>query len=204
MLNGPTLMTLVLSGAAVAGYLTYRLVTAPNEHAAEHAAAPPAAAAPTRELAAQLPDFTLEDLDGAPLSIRNWPGKPLVINFWATWCAPCLREIPMLKEFQTANPDLQVVGIAVDRREPVVEFAANMQFNYAIMVGNAAGWEAAASFGVDFFALPFTVFSGADGSLLGVHTGELHAEHLEGFRTVLDDLAAGRLDVAGARARMRE
>ena len=201
MLRAPTVLTLVLSAAAVAGYLTYRALTT-GTSSEPTAARSPADAAPPSALAARLPDFTLEDLEGGPLSIRSWPDKPLLINFWATWCAPCLREIPMLKEFQAANPDLQVVGIAVDRREPVVQFAADMQFNYAIMVGDSAGWEAAAAFGVDFFALPFTVFSGADGSLLGVHTGELHAEHLDGFRAVLDDLAAGRLDTAGARTRM--
>src|SRR5690606_40937128 len=130
-----------------------------------------------------LPHFELADLEGAPRSIHIWPGQPLVINFWATWCAPCLREIPLLKALQQENDWLTVVGIAVDRTEPVVEFAASMDFNYPILVGQAEGWEAAARFG-EFYALPFTVFTSADGHVIGVHTGELHAEHLENVQAV--------------------
>jgi thiol-disulfide isomerase/thioredoxin len=196
----PVLLTAALSAAAVAGYLTYRFATTgdsgapPAEHS-EHAA--PA-------LPATLPDFSLANLAGEQQSIKSWPGKPLLINFWATWCAPCLREIPMLKDLQTARPDLQVVGIAIDKPEPVVEFAGNMEFNYPILIGQNEGWAAAAAMGVNIYALPFTIFTGGDGTILGVHTGELHAEHLERFRSVVDDLAAGRIGLEAARSRMAE
>jgi thiol-disulfide isomerase/thioredoxin len=205
MLSRPALLTVVLSAAAVAGYLTYRTLdrgagaSAPAIGTQPEAAAP---AEPQRELAATLPQFTLGNLAGDPQPITSWPGKPLIINFWATWCAPCLREIPMLKEFQTANSDIQVVGIAVDRRPAVETFAPTMDFNYPILIGQNDAWAAAAMFGVDFYALPFTVFTGADGSVLGVHTGELHAEHLTQLRSVLDALAGGRLDVTAARSRL--
>ena len=106
----------------------------------------------------------------------------------------------MLKELQTARPDLQIVGIAIDKRDLVVEFAATMQFNYPILIGQSEAWAAAAALGVNIYALPFTIFTAGDGSILGVHTGELHAEHLEAFRSVVDDLAAGRIDVDQARA----
>jgi thiol-disulfide isomerase/thioredoxin len=195
---------LVLSAAAALGYLTYRALAPsdqpPRAGNSATGAAEPVARRP--ELAARLPEFTLENLAGEQQSIASWPGKPLIINFWATWCAPCLREIPMLKEFQTANPGLQVVGIAVDRRAPVETFAATMQFNYPVLVGQNDAWEAAAAFGVDFYALPFTVFTGADGSVLGVHTGELHAEHLSNLTSILGELAAGTVDVAAARSRL--
>ena len=75
-------------------------------------------------------------------------------------------------------------------------------FNYPILVGQSEAWEAAAALGVDVFALPFTVFTGADGALLGVHTGELHAEHLADFRAVIDDLAAARIGIQEARSRI--
>jgi hypothetical protein len=110
----------------------------------------------------------------------------------------------MLKELQAARPDLQVVGIAIDKRDAVVEFAQTMDFNYAILIGQSEAWEAAAALGVNIYALPFTVFTGADGSILGVHTGELHAEHIERFRVVADDLAAQRIGLAEARDRMAE
>ena len=109
----------------------------------------------------------------------------------------------MLKEFQTAHADaMQVVGIAVDRREPVVGFADKMQFNYPILMGESDAWEAAAKFGVDFYALPFTVFTAADGSVLGVHTGELEPEQLENVTATLDDLTAGKITVTEARERL--
>jgi hypothetical protein len=84
----------------------------------------------------------------------------------------------------------------------VLTFAETMQFNYPILIGQSDAWEAAAAFGVDFYALPFTVFTAGDGSVLGVHTGELHPEHLENLTILLNDLREQRIDVAEARARL--
>ena len=204
----PAVLTALLSGAAVVGYVSYRLFVGAGPEVPETTiqfGEDPAATADADtppQLAERLPEFSLDNLAGTQQSIASWPGKPLLINFWATWCGPCLREIPMLKELQTRRPDVQVVGIAVDRRDPVVGFAANMQFNYPILIGESTGWDAAAAFGVNVYALPFTVFTGADGSVLGVHTGELHPEHLENLTAVLDDLKAGKIDIATARARI--
>src|SRR5262245_15538868 len=165
----PVLVTVALSAAAVLGYFTYRAVapdrTPPPEPVASEETA---TVQPARELADRLPDFALGNLAGEPQSISSWPGKPLLINFWATWCAPCRREIPLLKELQSSNDTLQVVGIAVEARDPVVTFANEMQFNYPVLIGQSDAWEAAAAFGVDVYALPFTVFTGADGSVLGI------------------------------------
>jgi thiol-disulfide isomerase/thioredoxin len=191
------LLTAALSAAAVLGYLTYRGVTRDAE--------PPAGGAAAASLAVEtLPDFSLANLAGEQQSIRSWPGKPLLINFWATWCGPCLREIPMLKDLQTARPDLQVVGIAIDKPELVTKFAADVEFNYAVLMGQNEAWAAAGALGVNIFALPFTVFTAGDGSILGVHTGELHAEHLEAYRDTVDALTAGRIDVDEARRRIDE
>jgi thiol-disulfide isomerase/thioredoxin len=192
------LLTAALSTAAVLGYLAYRFVatsTDPGE---------PTASAAAPVTVATLPDFSLGNLAGEQQSIQSWPGKPLLINFWATWCGPCLREIPMLKELQTNRPDLQVVGIAIDKRDLVVPFAATMQFNYPILIGQNEAWAAAGALGVNIYALPFTIFTAGDGSILGVHTGELHAEHLEVFRSVVDDLAAGKINVDQARGEIAE
>jgi thiol-disulfide isomerase/thioredoxin len=195
------LLTAALSAAAVLGYLTYRTLAPDPPEANPAADVPPEVAAPA---VATLPDFSLANLAGDQQSIQSWPGKPLLINFWATWCAPCLREIPMLKDLQSERPDLQVVGIAIDKREPVVKFADDIEFNYPILQGEREAWAAVAQLGVNIFALPFTIFTGADGSILGVHAGELHAEHLAAFRSVIDDLAAGRIGVADARLRISE
>jgi thiol-disulfide isomerase/thioredoxin len=200
----PTLVTAALSAAAILGYLAYRGLQPEPESALTAETETPAAEAPAPTMAATLPEFSLGSLTGEPQSIRSWPGKPLLINFWATWCGPCLREIPMLKELQSGRPDLQVVGIAIDKREAVVEFAAKMDFNYAILIGQSEAWEAAAALGVNIYALPFTVFAAGDGTLLGVHMGELHAEHLARFRAIVDDLAGGRITAETAKERFAE
>jgi len=196
----PVLLTAALSAAAVLGYLTYRTVTSPGP--AGEADSEAAAAAP---LAVEtLPEFSLANLAGEQQSIKSWPDKPLLINFWATWCGPCLREIPMLKELQASRPDLQVVGIAIDKPDLVAKFAGDIAFNYPILIGQNEAWAAASALGVNIFALPFTIFTAGDGSILGVHTGELHVEHIEAFRTVADDFGAGRIDLAEARNRIAD
>ena len=196
----PMLLTAALSAAAVLGYLAYRSLDS-----GDAPGGPDTAATDTQPLAVEtLPEFSLGNLAGEQQSIKSWPGKPLLINFWATWCGPCLREIPMLKQLQTTRPDLQVVGIAIDKPDLVVAFADNMQFNYPILVGQSEAWAAAAELGVNIYALPFTIFTSGDGNILGVHTGELHAEHLEAFRNVVDDLSAGKINAEEARARIAE
>jgi thiol-disulfide isomerase/thioredoxin len=193
------LLTAALSAAAALGYLTYRAWSPSPPGDSETVEAIVDIAPDSEETAAPTTAETLPDF-----ILGNLPGKPLLINFWATWCGPCLREIPMLKELQGARPDLQVVGIAIDKRDDVVEFAGRMDFNYAILIGQSEAWEAAAALGVNIYALPFTVFTGADGSILGVHTGELHAEHLERFQAVADDLAAQRIGLTEARSRLAD
>jgi len=200
-MKNSALIALALSGAALLGYVSYRtlLPSAPPVPAAVPAAAPVQAAP-----AQTLPDFSLSTLSGTQQSILDWPGKALIINFWATWCPPCLREIPLLKEFQAADAErsIQVVGIAVDRLEPVRAFAEKMDFNYPLLIGQADAMDAAGAFGVDFFALPFTVFTDTDGNVLGVHTGELHGGDLENFAMAVAELRAGAIDLDGARARI--
>jgi thiol-disulfide isomerase/thioredoxin len=148
----------------------------------------------------RLPEFSLASLAGEPTSISRWSGRPLLINFWATWCAPCRREIPLLKEFQSDNPAVQVIGIAVDNFDMVEAFDAEMQFNYPIMIGGDDAIEAAAAFGVEAFAIPFTVLVTSDGYLLGIHKGEADAALLTSFAGVIDDVEADRIDVEAARA----
>lgn len=189
-------LTLALSAVAVAAYLGYRTLLP----TADLAAGTDTAAAPLQP-AEGLPEFELQGLDGGLRSIRSWPDDALVINFWATWCAPCLREIPLLKAFQAAHADepVQVVGIAIDQLEPVQNFAEEMAFNYPILVGEADAINAAAAFGVEFFALPFTVYTDTEGRLLGTHIGEIHTEDLDHLSGVLADLRTGVTDVATAR-----
>ncbi len=196
------LLTLFLSSIAILAYLGYRaLDLVPVSPITE----PEPVAVADTEPVDTLPEFSLANIDGEQQSIGSWPGKAMIVNFWATWCAPCLREIPLLVEHQERYQDdlsLQVVGIAVDQIDPVKAFMEEMAFNYPVLVGQADAMDAAAAFGVDFFGLPFSVFTAPDGHVLGVHTGELHPEDLANVIATLEALADDSVDIAGARARL--
>ena len=197
----PAMVTVALSAVAGLGYVSYRYLRADGPPAPTVVSEIPAQA-DVPELADSLPEFSLANLAGEPTSIASWPDRAMIVNFWATWCVPCRREIPLLKEFQTANPDVQVVGIAVDRAEPVASYAAEAQFNYPILVGENDAIGAATAFGVQVLALPITVFTSREGAILYLHTGEIHPEHLENYAAVLADLDAGEADREAARARL--
>lgn len=193
----PVVLTAALSVTALAGYGAYRALTATDGGALPHSPVTGPA-----ELAETLPEFTLDDIDGAPVSIGSLAGQPLVINFWATWCAPCLREIPLLKTLQTTHPDIRVVGIAVDRPDAVRAFADEIGFNYPVLVGQGTAMDAASALGIEVFVLPSTVFTDASGATLGIHVGEIHAEHLENLTATLAALDDGRIDLAAARQQL--
>lgn len=128
-------------------------------------------------------DFELADLDGNTRRFSEWHGKHRIVNFWATWCAPCRREIPLLKAFQEQHgaDGFQVIGIAVEFPEPVIAYAEEAEFNYPILVGEEDAMAAAESSGVSFIGLPFTMVVDRDGKLVDVHMGEIHQEQLDGF-----------------------
>jgi len=139
------------------------------------------------------PSFTLPDVTGTNHDFSEWAGKNRILNFWATWCAPCRREIPLLKAFQDeqGSNGFQVIGIAVDFPEPVTHYAEAVEFNYPILVGEQDAMAVAESSGVEFVGLPFTMFVASDGELLSAYIGELHQSHLD---TVVDVMT--RLDRA--------
>jgi thiol-disulfide isomerase/thioredoxin len=115
-------------------------------------------------------------LDGAPTPIAHWQGKSLIINFWATWCAPCRREIPMLGHLATqwADRGVVVVGIAVDHRKAVASYAQELKIPYPLLVGEQDALDAASALGVASPVFPFTVFTDAAGEIVALYVGELH------------------------------
>lgn len=144
--------------------------------------------------------FTLPDIEGKPRSLEEWRGRPLLVNFWATWCAPCRREIPLLKQIQAEHDgDLQVIGVAVDYAEEVTAYAGTAAFNYPILVGQEEAVAAAESAGIEFIGLPFTLVVASDGRLVKNHVGEILETHLEEIVAVLGRLERGEIDVAEAR-----
>jgi thiol-disulfide isomerase/thioredoxin len=138
---------------------------------------PGAGKAAARGLAGTLPDLRLPDLDGREVASNSWAGKVVVLNYWATWCPPCLREMPMLVELQRTydNGELQVVGIAIDQAEPVSRFVAERDINYPILLGGSEAIETAVKLGNRTQGLPFTVIFDALGRRVYSHTGEITA-----------------------------
>jgi thiol-disulfide isomerase/thioredoxin len=147
------------------------------------------------------PSFALVDMEGTIRDFSEWQGKHRLLNFWATWCAPCRREIPLLKEFQAAHGDegFQIIGIAVDFPEQVAAYAEDAQFNYPILVGQEDAMAVAETSGVEFIGMPFTMIVAADGELLNSHIGEILDSHLEHIHRVLTMLDNGEIDKESAR-----
>ncbi|MCH7829044.1 MAG: TlpA family protein disulfide reductase [Proteobacteria bacterium] len=148
------------------------------------------------------PSFTLPDVSGTPRQFSEWAGKNRLLNFWATWCAPCRREIPLLKAFQDeqSGNGFQVIGIAVDFAEEVSHYAEAVEFNYPILVGQQEAMEIAESSGVEFIGLPFTMFVAADGEYLNAYVGELHPEQLDTIVEVMSAYERDEISKDDARA----
>ena len=152
-----------------------------------------------------LPDFVLSDLNGVPRPISDWSGQPILINFWATWCAPCRREMPLLQKLheESGNDGLQVIGIAIDRAPDVSAFTMETGITYPILVGQEDAIEVTDGFGLDFLGLPFTVLVDQDGQILKIQLGELHADDLKLIVAVTGELRAGEIGLHAARQRLQ-
>jgi thiol-disulfide isomerase/thioredoxin len=198
--------------AALAGFGVYRYAIEPRMAAElDENPAPPTlgddATASNSDPEAQstlpdvLPDFTLADLDGARRSIRSWPGKSMVVNFWATWCAPCRREIPLLNRVQAqhASEGFQLVGVAVDFHEDVVKFAQEIGIDYPVLVGEQDGLDAVNKFGQGSLGFPFTVFTDNQQRIIAFHLGELEQAEMDILLGVVRRVNSGELTPAAAR-----
>lgn len=133
-----------------------------------------------KAVVSSLPEFNLPDLSGRQHNISEWRGKVLVINFWATWCPPCRKEIPdfIALQEQYAAQGVQFIGIAIEDREPVAEYTAAGKINYPILLGGDNGITLARQLGNSVNAVPYTLVVDRQGQIIHRHPGELSKEQL--------------------------
>ena len=121
---------------------------------------------------------SLPDPSGNPQALSQWQGKPLIINFWATWCPPCVEEMPELAVLQSEIAPVQIIGIGVDNQENIAQFAEKMHIHYPLYVAGTGATELMRQFGNQAGGLPFTVLVGLDGNPQKVYLGRLNFEEL--------------------------
>jgi thiol-disulfide isomerase/thioredoxin len=123
---------------------------------------------------------SFNDPGGKPLALSQFQGKPLLVNFWAPWCAPCVREMPELDAFakEMKAKQVNVVGIGIDSPSNIAQFAGKLKISYPIMVAGMGGTDLARDFGNEAGGLPFTVLIGADGQVKKTYLGSLKFDQL--------------------------
>jgi thiol-disulfide isomerase/thioredoxin len=127
-------------------------------------------------------DFVLKDMNGVDVKLAAFKGKPIVVNFWATWCGPCRAEIPSLVELQTKyatdGAEVVILGVSVDDPvEKLKPYASQMKMNYPVLVGKGRE-DVQEAFG-PLWGIPVTVFIGRDGKIAKKHSGIASKEQFE-------------------------
>lgn len=127
-----------------------------------------------------IPDFSYPDLQGNIRSSQEWSNKIVVLNYWATWCPPCKKEIPDFIAVQKDYSDnVQFVGLALDDRDKVKTFADEFGINYPTLLADMAAIQTSKKLGNRFSGLPFTAIFDQHGRLKFQKTGELSRSELE-------------------------
>ncbi len=144
-------------------------------------------AAPAATAVGALMQTSFPDVEGKPHKMSEWQGKIVLLNFWATWCPPCVSEMPELVQLQKelAGKNLQIIGIGIDSRTNIQDFASKHQISYPLLVGGMEGTAVSKQFGNDTGGLPFTVLIGPDGNVRKTYMGRLDMQKV---RTDLDPL----------------
>ena len=197
------LVFVVALAAGVGAYYVSRAGFAPAP--AEQPGKPEMPASQPAVIPDKRPNVTLADRDGKPRSLSEWDGRPQVINFWATWCAPCRREIPMLNLLAKdgIHPEITLVGIAIDFREDVLRYLKETPIDYTVLIGEQDGLDAARAFGMEALGLPFTAFVDKQDRIVTVHLGELHRPEADFILSIVRELDAGQIDLETAQARIK-
>ena len=183
--------------ASIVGALAWRLLMVDHvrqstnlAQAVESAAAEQALAQTVAPLeGTRRPDYTLGGSNGEQVTAADFDGRVVLVNFWATWCAPCRKEMPMLVELhhEYRAKGLEVVGIALDEVDQARKFAADLGVDYPILVGTTDVMATAREYGNLSGVLPYTVLIDREGIIRWTHLGEVKkAEVTREIAAVLD------------------
>ena len=125
--------------------------------------------------------------DGGKLAMQSLKGKPLLINFWATWCPPCVEELPLLERFYNQNKakSMQIVGLAADKPEAVRSFLKKLPLTFPIGIADLSGIALSKSLGNLAGGLPFSVMLAADGHVMQRKMGKLSEDDLNIWRNAV-------------------
>jgi len=160
------------AAAAVAGGYVYR-------ERSRAGAGPAAPASADVDPVAALRALPLPDLDGKPRSLADWQGRPMVVNFWATWCAPCVKEMPELQALHQKYPAIQFVGIGVDKAENMRQFLQKVPVSYPLLVMGAGAIDTLRTLGNPAGGLPFTLVFDANGRINRKILGQIQPDDLD-------------------------
>jgi thiol-disulfide isomerase/thioredoxin len=205
----------LILAAGAGGFVAYRMTAmhastlTPVQYPGTVRSKPvPAEASETEPAAAKripekLPDVDMPDTQGVSHKLSEWQGHPLMVNFWATWCDPCRREIPLLKQLrhERSGESLEIVGIAVDFKDAVVDYTRKIGIDYPVLIGEKDGISAIDAFGMDA-VFPFTVFADTKGRIFTVKVGELHQDEAKAILDGLRDVDRGKTDITAARRQL--
>ncbi len=153
--------------ATAAGYLTQKYFDKPGNNSASQEIG--------KVIGTPRPEFAVADINGVIRNIKDWDGKVILLNFWATWCPPCLKEIPAFIALQNEYGErgLQIVGVAMDNEEAVRRFNDKLPMNYPVIAGDMETIELARRYGNTIGALPYTVIIDREGIIRATFAGEL-------------------------------
>ena len=151
-----------------------------------------------------LGEFELIDLNNVMTHSSKWNGQYKLINFWATWCAPCRREIPLLNNTQKQYQDMsvQIIGIAVDVLDDVIAYSEETPFEYPVLVGEEEAIAIAENANIEFIGLPFTMLVDDQNEIIKTHLGEIKEHHIDMLTEVIRGMQRGKISVEEAKIKL--